>query len=193
LKLWPESREAWTVLVRRAVPSDRSRIWALNNIPNVGETADRDAPLDLPIPAAAPEAFLDLADVEVAFVRRGGDFIVVESDAHLVAMGGIRPSAPGQAQVRHVRVHPARRRLGIGRLLMDALERRATELGFDEMLVETASNQPEALAFYLGLGYLEVRRESRPEWGWSLVWFTKTLGVADRPRHRASPAIPTQS
>jgi len=163
------------VLVRQAIPTDLPRIWALNNIPNVGETANLDAPLDLPVPDAAPESFPDLADIEATFLHSGGEFLVVESDSHLLAMGGFRPNGPSRAQVRHIRVHPARRRLGVGRLLMDALEKRATELGFDEMLLETASNQPQALAFYRGLGYLEVRRESRPEWEWSLVWFTKTL------------------
>ncbi len=32
------------------------------------------------------------------------------------------------------------------------------------MFLDTATNQPEAIAFYLSLGYREVRRHTQPEW-----------------------------
>jgi hypothetical protein len=40
--------------------------------------------------------------------------------------------------------------------------------------LDTATNQPEAMAFYEGIGYAEVAREGRPEWHWTLV--TPTVG-----------------
>ena len=72
-----------------------------------------------------------------------------------------------------VRAHPARRRRGIGRALVGELEERAREAGFVGMHLETATNQPAAVAFYQALGYRESGRESRPEWSWTLVYFTK--------------------
>ena len=72
-----------------------------------------------------------------------------------------------------VRVHPARRRLGIGQALVFELEKRAQDMGFVGVHLDTATNQPEAVAFYHALEYREVGRESRPEWSWTLVYFTK--------------------
>jgi N-acetylglutamate synthase-like GNAT family acetyltransferase len=108
-------------------------------------------------------------------VRQVGDFLLVESEGHVFGMGGIRPNERGQALVLHVRVHPARRRVGIGRRLMDALESRAAELGCEELFLDIASNQPEAVAFYRSIGYAAIGRETRPEWQWTLVYFTKKV------------------
>ncbi|SFH11497.1 Acetyltransferase (GNAT) family protein [Actinopolymorpha cephalotaxi] len=75
----------------------------------------------------------------------------------------------------HVRVHPALRRHGIGRGLMDAVETEAARRGFTETWLDTATNMPEAMAFYEGIGYIEIGRETRPEWQWTLVYYLKKL------------------
>jgi ribosomal protein S18 acetylase RimI-like enzyme len=56
---------------------------------------------------------------------------------------------------------------------MAGLESRAREWGFTEMSLDTATNQPEAIAFYWSLGYHEVRRETHAQW--TLVYFIKPL------------------
>jgi hypothetical protein len=58
---------------------------------------------------------------------------------------------------------------------MAALEARAAGRGFCETWLDTATNQPEAMAFYESLGYLLVGRERRPEWHWTLVYYRKQL------------------
>ena len=58
---------------------------------------------------------------------------------------------------------------------MEALETRASELGVRDLHLDTATNQPEAVAFYRGIGYEEVRQETRTEWSWTLVYFVKRL------------------
>jgi ribosomal protein S18 acetylase RimI-like enzyme len=123
--------------------------------------------------------FPDVADPAREFVRAGGDFLVAEVDGHLAAMGGIRPALgrAGRAEVLRVRVHPALRRRGVGRMLMEALEARAALLGFRQLFLDTATNQPAAMAFYQHLGYRETGRESRPEWRWTLVYYTKDFQV----------------
>ena len=163
--------------LRQFVPSDAPRVWALNNIPNVGHTADPTAPPQLPTPAAPPREFPDLADIEGSYFDAGGDFLIGEVDGHIVAMGGIRANKPYRAEVNRVRVHPAFRRQGCGRALMAAWENRARLLGFRELHLDTATNQPEAVEFYRSLGYQEVGRESRPDWTWTLVYFTKQLSL----------------
>jgi len=151
-------------------------LWALNALPNVGATADPTVPLPLPPAVDPPAGFPDLADVRGCFLEVGGDFLIVERGGHLVGMGGIRPRDDREtAEVLRVRVHPAFRRRGVGRALMSALEQRAARLGMRRMHLDTATNQPEAMAFYQGLGYQETGREHQPAWSWTLVYFAKAL------------------
>jgi ribosomal protein S18 acetylase RimI-like enzyme len=144
-------------------------------LPNVGSTADPTVPLPLPPATGPPADFADLGDIAGRFLRTGGEFLVVEMDGHLVGMGGIRPSGRRRAEVLRVRVHPATRRRGVGRALMAALEQRAGQLGMVELHLDTATNQPEAMAFYRSLGYREVGREQQPGWSWTLVYYEKAL------------------
>ena len=93
-------------------------------------------------------------------------------------MGGFRPVAdvPGRVEILRVRVHPARRRKGLGRAVMTRLESDAAELGYQQAWLDTAANQPEAMAFYTSIGYREVGRETRPDWDWTLLYYLKDLG-----------------
>lgn len=184
--------------VRRATRADSTRIWALNNLPNLGLTSDPSIPLDLEPPARPPSAFPDLENVEQSFVAIGGDFFIVADDQeHVLGMGGFKPAPPDAVEVLRVRVHPATRRRGIGRMLMDRIEERAFELGYQKVTLDTATNQPEAVAFYEGLGYREVRRETRPEWSWTLAYFEKELRSWGEPMaasevgwHPRCPSLP---
>jgi len=162
-------------MIREFREGDAPVLWTLSTLPNVGETADPGMPLALPAAVSAPTAFADLADVPARFAGEGGAFLVAEHEGHLVGMGGFRPNTRGQAEVLRVRVHPAARRIGVGRAVMSGLEARAITLGFQEMFLDTATNQPEAVAFYQALGYRETGRETRPDWSWTLVYFTKPL------------------
>jgi GNAT superfamily N-acetyltransferase len=171
---------AWRIVgdmlaIRRFRGGDAAVLWALNALPNVGATADATVPLPLPPASEPPTAFADLADVGSCYLDVGGEFLVAELDGNLVGMGGILPSGDGRAEVLRVRVHPATRRIGVGRAVMAALELRATQLGVWQLYLDTATNQPEAMAFYQSLGYVETGRERRPEWRWTLVYFTKDL------------------
>jgi ribosomal protein S18 acetylase RimI-like enzyme len=94
-------------------------------------------PIDLLIPDGPPRSFPDLADVEANFVQAGGDFIVVEEGSVIVGMGGFRPRPDSKAEMLRVRVHPARRRLGIGRTLVGDLEKRGREAGLVGMHLDT--------------------------------------------------------
>ena len=92
--------------------------------------------------------------------------MVAELDGRLVGMGGMggtRPNSAGHAEVLRIRVRPAVRRRGVGRALTATLEQRAAHLGMRETHLDTATNQPEAMAFYEGFGYREIGREHRPE------------------------------
>ncbi|HVM14352.1 MAG TPA: GNAT family N-acetyltransferase [Egibacteraceae bacterium] len=159
--------------VRRFEPRDREAVWALADIPFKGYTADPIAPIPLPVPDG-PGHWRDLVSPERTFLAMGGEFLVAELDANIVGMGGIRSNERREAEIMRVRVHPAVRRQGVGRALMDALEQRAADLGFRVMHLGTTVEQPEAIAFYRSLGYKEIGREAFPTW--VLVYFTKPVG-----------------
>jgi ribosomal protein S18 acetylase RimI-like enzyme len=163
------------ITVRRFQDADAPTLWALNDLPNIGATADPTVPLPLPPAASPPANFADLADITGCFLHKGGEFLVAEQDGHLVGMGGIRPSGQRRAEVLRVRVHPATRRHGVGRALMAVLEERARRLGMRGLHLDTATNQPEAMAFYRSLGYQEVGREHQSGWSWTLVYYAKGL------------------
>lgn len=163
------------MVLRRADAADASRLCALNGLPNVGYTADPTLPLAAPEPVDGAGAFPDLSDVAATFVGIGGEFLVVEQEGYVVGMGGYKPTAPDSVEILRVRVHPAMRRRGVGRVLMRGLEEQAHMASFRRAHLDTADNQPEALAFYQGLGYTEVRRETQPDWNWTLVFFEMAL------------------
>ena len=163
------------MIVRRYEPRDRPAVWSLNHIPFRGATADPSAPIPLPA-VDSPGHFADLEDVLESFVAVGGEFLVAELNGEVIGVGGIRGNDNRQAEVLRVRVHPAVRRQGVGRALMEALEDAARQLGFEEMHLDTTVDQPEAIAFYRSRGYSEVGRETFP--AWELVYFTKPLSQA---------------
>jgi GNAT superfamily N-acetyltransferase len=168
-------QDSGVVMIREFREADAPVLWTLSTLPNIGFTADPAMPLALSAAAAVPPQFPDLSDIQTAFVQAGGVFLIAEHDGCVVGMGGFRPNAAGQAEVLRLRTHPAMRRAGIGRLVMSGLESRARVLGFTEMCLDTATNQPEAIAFYLSLGYREVRRHTQPEWSWTLAYFARPL------------------
>jgi ribosomal protein S18 acetylase RimI-like enzyme len=157
--------------IRRFRHEDRNTVWALSQIPHIGATADPSVPLDLS--RDDPGDWDDLWDIETSHIKRGGDFLVYELDGRVVATGAVMPDRTGTAEINHIRVHPALRRRGIGRAIMQELEQRAIALGCERTHLDTTVAQPEAIAFYRGLGYAETGREKYPDW--ELVFFTKEL------------------
>jgi ribosomal protein S18 acetylase RimI-like enzyme len=59
------------------------------------------------------------------------------------------------AVVHRLMVHPSAQRLGLGSYLMRFAERRAHELGFRALRLDTFKKNQRALALYRSLGYLE--------------------------------------
>ncbi|WP_166611717.1 GNAT family N-acetyltransferase [Kineococcus indalonis] len=93
-------------------------------------------------PGTAPTA----ADVAVFLVDR-------DPDGTAIACGGLRPLAPGEAEVKRTYVLPARRGSGVATAVLRALERAAAGLGVRRLLLETGTAQLEAMRFYEREGY----------------------------------------
>ena len=91
-------------------------------------------------------AFPYLADIDGHFVGAGGEFLLLELTGHVVGMAWKRTNSPDQAEVlRHSGPPWATRRGGVGWPPVSGLETRARELGFQDLHLDTATNQPEAI------------------------------------------------
>jgi GNAT superfamily N-acetyltransferase/DNA-binding transcriptional ArsR family regulator len=67
-------------------------------------------------------------------------------------------TAGATAELKAVYVAPLHRGHGYGRLIVQALEARAAQLGYRAVRLETGDAQPEAIALYRSLGYSQIDR-----------------------------------
>lgn len=81
---------------------------------------------------------------------------VAVNDAGKVVAFVIMSSGGGDAHVLNIVVDPAWRRLGIARLLLDALVDAARERGADQLFLEARSGNTPALTLYHDIGFAEV-------------------------------------
>jgi ribosomal protein S18 acetylase RimI-like enzyme len=101
-----------------------------------------------------------------------GAFFVGYVDGQPVAMGGWRLrsdvralGATRSAEVKRMYVAPAARRQGLAGTMLVHLEGTAAHAGADVMVLETGTEQPEAIAMYERAGYERV--ESFGYYAWS--------------------------
>ena len=112
-----------------------------------------------PAPAAAPST--DPAwDVTADDVTRPrGAFVVAHLDGAAIACGAVRPlpgGDPAIAEVKRMYTAPAARGRGAARVLLRRLVEIAAELGYRQVVLETGTRQPEAMALYVAEGWVPL-------------------------------------
>lgn len=96
------------------------------------------------------------------FAPPSGAFFVGYLEDEPVAMGAWRRTdveLDGVAQVAEIKrmyVAPQVQRRGLARRLLAHLEDSAREAGFEAVVLETGTKQPEAIALYVASGYLPI-------------------------------------
>ena len=85
-----------------------------------------------------------------------GTFLVAYIGAVPLGCGAIRRLDPETAEVKRMYVTPGARGRGIGRRVLDQLEREARALGVRKLVLETGAKQPEALALYARAGFARI-------------------------------------
>lgn len=85
-----------------------------------------------------------------------GVFLVGWAGGEPVACGGFRRHDAESAEVKRMYVVDSHRGLGYARAVLAALEDRARAAGYRRVLLETGTEQPEALALYASSGYTPV-------------------------------------
>lgn len=104
-----------------------------------------------------PEMHRDMRDIEAAYLG-DGEFLVGVVDGRVVAMGALRKTSPGWAEVKRMRVVREFQRHGFGQAILDALERHAVELGYRTLHLDTGVNLEAARGLYEKNHYREARR-----------------------------------
>lgn len=87
------------------------------------------------------------------FDRPAGSFLIAELNGDLVGCAGLRRHDHTTVELKRMFVRAPFRRQGLARVLLNAIHDRALELGYERLILETGSKQPEALALYLAEGY----------------------------------------
>src|SRR5262245_19220268 len=90
----------------------------------------------------------DLADPNFTFV-------IAWVDGSAVGCGALRRLEPEVGEVKRMFVQPEFRGRGIARQILETLEDRARELGYELVWLETGIGQPEAISLYKSAGYRE--------------------------------------
>ena len=115
----------------------------------------------------------DLGKIAETYVDSGGEFLVGEVDGKIVSMGALKPADPDDekcfaarralepgegpaAEVTRMRVDPAHQQRGYGTRMLDVLESRAHELGFEVLVLDTTRRQEGARRLYESFGYEQV-------------------------------------
>lgn len=95
----------------------------------------------------------DLHDIENVYLANGGEFLVGECEQQVVAMGALQRVTVGKAEIRRMRVHPAHQGRGYGNAILDALETRAVQMGYEVLVLDTTVKQEVAQSLYRNRGY----------------------------------------
>lgn len=85
-----------------------------------------------------------------------GLFIVLVEGPTTAAGGGFRRYNETTCEVKRMWTHPQYRRLGLAASVLGALEDAAWEAGYNRLILETGSRQPEAETLYQTRGYHRV-------------------------------------
>jgi len=141
------------LVIRRYRPSDKEEVFQLH----VRALKNEDAHI------YTGEWEKDFEDVEGVYVNNRGEFLVGTIDNKIIAMGGLRKMTEDIVELRRMRVDPAFQRKGYGQMILDALEKRAKELGYKVIQLNTSLKQIPAQKIYEKNGYVEIKREKE---GW---------------------------
>jgi len=118
-----------------------------------------DVPGARPAPRSAPPTDAGWAVRAEDVTRPRGTFVVAHLDGTPVGCGALRPLPGGDgtiAEVKRMYTVPAARGRGVARALLRRLVAVAAELGYRQVVLETGTRQPEAMALYASEGWVPV-------------------------------------
>lgn len=102
-----------------------------------------------------------------------GILLLARQGAAVLGCAGMRVRPGNIGEVTRVFVEPTARGRGVGRRLMEELERRARDLGLDALRLDTRSDLVEARSLYAALGFIEGEAHNTDPY--ANHWFRKEL------------------
>lgn len=99
----------------------------------------------------------DLDSIDENYKNNGGYFGVIEIDSDIVAAVGIYKIDSDTCELRKMYALPSQRGMGLGRKLLEHSLAKAKELGFNRVVLETASPLVAAISLYKKYGFREYR------------------------------------
>ncbi|WEO77760.1 GNAT family N-acetyltransferase [Cryobacterium sp. SO2] len=127
----------------------------------------------------AGDSVLDVAASE--FESPTGAFVVLVDGGTTVAGGGIRRIDETTVEVKRMWTNPDYRRQGHAIRMLRELAGLAGQLGYRTVRLETGFAQPEALALYRGLGFVEI--DSYGPYEHASAFELDIDAVSNTPRH----------
>ena len=102
------------------------------------------------LPWEPQEADRDVIEVETAYLTKGGEFWVVEAEGKIVGTAAYYPveSDCQGVEIRKMYLLPQVRGRGLGKYLLQQLEKAIALKGFTTVYIETASVLKEAVILY---------------------------------------------
>jgi putative acetyltransferase len=97
-----------------------------------------------------------IAELPGAYGPPRGEVILAFAKGELVACGALRELEPKVGEIKRIYVRADHRGPGFGPRLTRALLRRARELGYDRVLVDTLPTMAAAIQFYPGMGFERI-------------------------------------
>ena len=100
----------------------------------------------------------DIKDIESSYFGQGGTFFVLEDENGLIIGAyGLYPIDKKICELRKMYLHKAHRGKGFGKFLLEDALSNARQLGFERVVLETASVLKEAIALYKSYGFVEYK------------------------------------
>ncbi len=114
----------------------------------------------------------DLNNIENVYLK-DGEFLVVLSENRIIAMGALKKITDEIAEIKRMRVHPDFQRRGIAQTIYNMLEKKAIELGYKILRLDTTIKQVAAQKLYQKNGFVEVKRGLL--YGFETIYYEKKL------------------
>ncbi len=102
-----------------------------------------------------------------------GAFVVARSDDRVIACGGVQRHDRVTGEIKRMWVHPAWRGVGVGRRMLDRLERAIVDAGYTRVVLDTNDALTEAISMYARAGYRAIDRYNDNPY--ARHWFEKHL------------------
>lgn len=84
---------------------------------------------------------------------QGELYLAVSGAGEMLGCVGLRPLEPGICEMKRLYVTPSGRGLGLGRALVEQVLKRAGEIGYREMRLDTLPTMTAAISMYQKMGF----------------------------------------